>query len=245
MTNTATKQPTLTVDMQEIAKFTALANHWWDTTKEFAPLHQINPLRLNWIDEKAGGLVGKTVLDVGCGGGILAESMAKRGATVLGIDLGEANIEAAKIHAEQQQVANLSYQYTAIETLAESQAGSYDVVTCMEMLEHVPQPAQIIAACQKLLKPNGVAIFSTINRNPKSYLFAIVGAEYVLNLVPRGTHEYSKFIKPSELDLFISQAGLKRTDLIGLHYNPVTKNYWLAQNVDVNYMFATVNPEAC
>lgn len=229
------------VDAAEVAKFNDLAEKWWDTTAEFAPLHKINPLRLNWIDQHANGLAGKKVLDVGCGGGILAESMARRGADVLGIDMGEAPLAVAKIHAAEQGVTNINYQQTPVEALVPEMAGEFDVVTCMEMLEHVPDPSSIVAACQKLVKPNGLVVFSTINRNPKSYLFAIIGAEYVLRLLPRGTHEHSKFIKPSELAGFARAVGLELFDSSGLHYNPITKHYWLAPNMDVNYMLATRN----
>jgi 2-polyprenyl-6-hydroxyphenyl methylase/3-demethylubiquinone-9 3-methyltransferase len=204
----------------------------------------INPLRLNWIDEHAGGLSGKKVLDVGCGGGILSESMARRGANVLGIDMGEAPLNVARIHAEQEGVQNIQYRQVPVEQLAQEQAGQYDVVTCMEMLEHVPNPASIIQACQTLVKPGGHVFFSTINRNPKSYLFAIIGAEYVLRMLAKGTHDYSKFIKPSELAHDIRAANLKLKDMTGLHYNPLTKRYWLAQNVDVNYMVYTVKEGA-
>ena len=199
----------LNVDPQEIAKFEAFAAIWWDQHSEFRPLHQINPLRLNWIDEHSAGISGKKVLDVGCGGGILSESMARRGAHVLGIDMGEAPLNVARIHAEQEGVENIEYRQVPVEQLAEEQAGQYDVVTCMEMLEHVPDPASIIQACQKLVKPGGHVFFSTINRNPKSYLFAIIGAEYVLRMLAKGTHDYHKFIKPSELAHDIRSAGLK------------------------------------
>lgn len=228
------------VDPQEIAKFEALAALWWDLESEFRPLHQINPLRLNWVEEHAGQLQSKKILDVGCGGGILAESMARRGADVLGIDLGEAPLNVARLHAEQEQVNNIEYQQIAVEELAELQPGQYDIVTCMEMLEHVPDPASIIQACYKLVKPGGHVFFSTINRNPKAYLFAIIGAEYVLRMLKRGTHDYHKFIKPSELAHDIRQAGLQLKDMTGLHYNPLTKHYWLAPNVQVNYMVHTV-----
>ncbi|MEB3767372.1 bifunctional 2-polyprenyl-6-hydroxyphenol methylase/3-demethylubiquinol 3-O-methyltransferase UbiG [Acinetobacter sp. MD2] len=231
----------LNVDPQEIAKFEALAEKWWDLHSEFKPLHQINPLRLNWIDEHVGGLTGKKVLDVGCGGGILAESMARRGADVLGIDMGAAPLAVATLHAQQHEIANIQYQQIPVEQLAEQHAGQYDVVTCMEMLEHVPDPASIIQACQRLVKPNGHVFFSTINRNPKAYLFAIVGAEYVLRMLPKGTHDYHKFIRPSELAHDIRTAGLKLEAMTGLHYNPLTKHYWLAPNVDVNYMVYTRN----
>lgn len=234
----------INVDPQEIAKFEAMAATWWDTTpgSEFYPLHQINPLRLNWISDFSDGLAGKKIVDVGCGGGILAESMARRGASVLGIDMGAAPLAVAKLHAETEQVSNLEYRQVPVEQLAEEQAGQYDVVTCMEMLEHVPDPASIVKACYDLVKPGGHVFFSTINRNPKSYLFAIIGAEYVLRLLPRGTHDYKKFIRPSELVSFVRQAGLSYEEIIGLHYNPITKYYWLAPNVDVNYMIYTRRP---
>jgi 2-polyprenyl-6-hydroxyphenyl methylase / 3-demethylubiquinone-9 3-methyltransferase len=228
----------LNVDPSEIAKFEALAAKWWDMNSEFKPLHQINPLRLNWIDERV-SLSGKRVLDVGCGGGILAESMAKRGASVLGIDMGQAPLAVAQLHAQQQQVQDIEYRQIPVEQLAEEQPHSFDVVTCMEMLEHVPDPASIIRACQQLVKPDGHVFFSTINRNPKSYLFAIVGAEYVLQLLPKGTHDYKKFIRPSELATWIRAAQLQLKESTGLHYNPITKYYWLAPNVDVNYMVYT------
>lgn len=232
----------MNVDHQEIAKFEALAAKWWDTESEFRPLHQINPLRLNWIDENAGGLAGKKILDVGCGGGILSESMAYRAESVLGIDLGEAPLEVGRIHAKQKGVNNVEYRCIAVEQLALEQPAQYDVVTCMEMLEHVPDPASIVKACFDLVKPNGHVFFSTINRNPKSYLFAIVGAEYVLNLLPKGTHDYKKFIRPSELAKAVRDAQLELKNMIGLHYNPLTKHYWLAPNVDVNYMMHTIKP---
>ena len=228
----------LNVDPSEIAKFEALAAKWWDMNSEFKPLHQINPLRLNWIDERV-SLAGKRVLDVGCGGGILAESMAKRGASVLGIDMGQAPLAVAQLHAQQQQVQDIEYRQVTVEQLAEEQPHSFDVVTCMEMLEHVPDPASIVQACQKLVKPDGHVFFSTINRNPKSYLFAIVGAEYVLQMLPKGTHDYKKFIRPSELATWIRAAQLQLKESTGLHYNPITKYYWLAPNVDVNYMVYT------
>lgn len=229
----------MNVDSAEIAKFNDLADKWWDKTAEFAPLHKINPLRLNWIDKHSQGLAGKKVLDVGCGGGILAESMARRGADVLGIDMGDAPLAVAQIHAKEHQINNIEYRKTPVEELVPNMAGQFDVVTCMEMLEHVPDPSSIVQACQKLVKPGGHVFFSTINRNPKSYLFAIVGAEYVLRLLPKGTHEYTKFIKPSELARFARNAGLDLFESSGLHYNPVTKHYWLAPNMDVNYMLAT------
>lgn len=233
-------------DFTEINKFTNLANEWWDKNGAFATLHDINPLRLNWIEQQTitrqnTGIANKKVLDVGCGGGILSHSMALRGATVTGIDLGEENIAAAKIHAEKTN-QTIDFQCISVEELAKTHAGQFDVVTCMEMLEHVPNPQSIINACFELLKPNGVLVLSTINRNAKAYLFAIIGAEYVLKLLDKGTHNYNKFITPAELDRFAERSGFKRQDLIGLHYNPITKNYWLAQNVDVNYMMAVFKP---
>jgi 2-polyprenyl-6-hydroxyphenyl methylase/3-demethylubiquinone-9 3-methyltransferase len=228
----------LNVDPSEIAKFEALAAKWWDMNSEFKPLHQINPLRLNWIDERV-SLAGKRVLDVGCGGGILAESMAKRGATVLGIDMGQAPLAVAQLHAQQNNVSGIDYRQVPVEQLAQEQPHSFDVVTCMEMLEHVPDPSSIVKACQQLVKPDGHVFFSTINRNPKSYLFAIVGAEYILQLLPKGTHDYKKFIRPSELATWIRAAQLQLKESTGLHYNPITKYYWLAPNVDVNYMVYT------
>ena len=249
----------INVDASEVEKFNNLASEWWNKTGAFATLHEINPLRLNWIEEnvKRGfmsadssktaemGLAGKKVLDVGCGGGILAESMARRGADVTGIDLGTENLKAAALHAEQSNLNDtLRYQHIPIEQLAATHAGQFDVVTCMEMLEHVPDPAAIVEACFTLLAPGGVCVLSTINRNPKSYLFAIVGAEYVLRLLDRGTHDYAKFITPAELDKMAITASFTRQDIIGLHYNPLTKRYWLAQNVDVNYMMAVQKPLA-
>ncbi|MCD1278661.1 MULTISPECIES: bifunctional 2-polyprenyl-6-hydroxyphenol methylase/3-demethylubiquinol 3-O-methyltransferase UbiG [Psychrobacter] len=253
----------INVDPSEVEKFNKLADEWWSNTGAFATLHEINPLRLNWIEEnvKRGyqhdnarqdihktattGLTGKKVLDVGCGGGILSESMARRGADVTGIDLGTENLKAAALHAEQSGLEHtLRYQHIPVETLAKTHAGQFDVVTCMEMLEHVPDPSSIVQACFELLAPGGVCVLSTINRNPKSYLFAIVGAEYVLRLLDRGTHDYAKFITPAELDKMAINTGFTRQDIIGLHYNPLTKRYWLAQNVDVNYMMAVQKPLA-
>lgn len=228
------------VDPAEIAKFEALASRWWDPHSEFKPLHEINPLRLNWIDERA-ALQGKTVLDVGCGGGILSESMARRGATVTGIDMGEAPLAVARLHLLEsgQQV---DYRRVPVEQLAAERPASFDVVTCLEMLEHVPDPAAVVKACHALVKPGGQVFFSTINRNPKAYAFAILGAEYLLKLLPRGTHEYSKFIRPSELATWVRAAGLDLGEMTGLHYNPLSRRYWLAPNVDVNYMIATRRP---
>mgnify|MGYP003634862024 FL=1 len=224
----------LNVDRAEIAKFEALASRWWDRNSEFKPLHEINPLRTNWIDERA-PLAGKEVLDVGCGGGILAEAMAQRGATVTGIDMGEAPLSVARLHQLESGVA-VDYQQSTAEEFAEQHAGRFDVVTCLEMLEHVPDPGSVIRACTKLVKPGGHVFFSTINRNPKSFLFAIVGAEYVLRMLPRGTHEFAKFIRPAELGGWSREAGLNLLDMTGLTFNPITKTYKLEANVDVNYM---------
>ncbi len=230
------------VDHAEVSKFEQLASRWWDPNSEFKPLHEINPLRLDYIDERV-GLNGKTVLDVGCGGGILAESMAARGAHVTGIDMGEAPLEVARLHLLEsgQQV---DYRQITAEQLAEEMPGRFDAVTCMEMLEHVPDPASVIAACAALVRRGGQVFFSTINRNPKSYLFAIVGAEYVLRMLPRGTHDYAKFIRPSELSHWIRAAGLDVEDITGLTYNPLSGVYKLdPRDVDVNYMVASGLPE--
>lgn len=232
------------VDLQEIAKFQALAEKWWDTSpkSEFYPLHQINPLRLNWISDYCGGLSGKKIVDIGCGGGILAESMARRGADVLGVDLAEAPLAVATLHAEQEQVTNISYRHVSAEQLAAEQAGQYDIVTCMEMLEHVPDPDSVVRACAQLVKPGGWVFFSTINRNAKAFMLAIVGAEYVLGMLPRGTHEYAKFIRPSELALSCRSAQLDILHTRGLQYNPVTRRYWLNADTSVNYLLATRRP---
>lgn len=232
--------PTSNVDPAEIAKFEALASRWWDPHSEFKPLHDINPLRLNWIDERA-GLAGKTVLDVGCGGGILSESMARRGASVTGIDMGEAPLSVARLHLLESG-QKVDYRQVPVEVLAAERPASFDVVTCLEMLEHVPDPAAVVKACFDLVKPGGLVFFSTLNRNPKAYAFAILGAEYILRLLPRGTHDYAKFIKPSELAGWVRQAGLDLQGMTGLHYNPLTRRYWLAPNVDANYMIATQRP---
>ena len=228
----------INVDEVELNKFSNLAHKWWDKTSEFKPLHDINPLRLNYID-KAVALKGKTVLDVGCGGGILSESMAERGAKVTGIDLGEKALKVAQLHSLESGVA-VDYQFISVEKLAEQQPASFDVVTCLEMLEHVPDPASVVAACAKLVKPGGKVFFSTINRNPKAYLFAVIGAEYVLNMLPRGTHDYAKFIKPSELASWMRLADLSLNHQIGMSYNPITQHYWLGDDVSVNYMMHTV-----
>ena len=224
----------MNVDHQEIAKFEELAHRWWDPDSEFKPLHQINPLRLDYIDRRA-QLKDKQVLDVGCGGGILSESMAQRGAHVMGIDMGEAPLAVARLHQMESGV-EVDYQQSTAEALAEARPESFDVVTCLEMLEHVPDPASVIQACANLVKPGGQVFFSTINRNPKSYLFAIIGAEYVLNLLPKGTHDYSKFIKPSELESWSRAAGLQNRELTGMSYNPLTRNYSLGPDVAVNYL---------
>ena len=228
----------INADLTELNKFSELAHKWWDKTSEFKPLHDINPLRLNYID-KAILLKGKTVLDVGCGGGILSESMSERGAKVTGIDLGEKALKVAQLHSLDSGVA-VDYLLISVEELAEKQPASFDVVTCLEMLEHVPDPASVVAACAKLVKPGGKVFFSTINRNPKAYLFAVIGAEYVLNMLPRGTHDYAKFIKPSELASWMRLAGLSLTHQIGLSYNPITQHYWLGSDVSVNYMMHAV-----
>jgi 2-polyprenyl-6-hydroxyphenyl methylase/3-demethylubiquinone-9 3-methyltransferase len=224
----------MNVDQQEIAKFEELAHRWWDPESEFKPLHQINPLRLDYIDRRA-QLHGKQVLDVGCGGGILSESMAQRGAQVTGIDMGEAPLAVARLHQMESGV-EVEYQRITAEALAEAKPESFDVVTCLEMLEHVPDPASVIDACARLVKPGGQVFFSTINRNPKSYLFAIIGAEYVLNLLPKGTHDFSKFIKPSELESWSRTAGLQNMELTGMSYNPLTRTYSLGPDVAVNYL---------
>ena len=230
----------MNADPQELQKFSALAHRWWDPTSEFRPLHEINPLRLEWINARV-PLAGKTVLDVGCGGGILAESIAKKGTKVTGIDLSEKALKVADLHSLESGVA-VRYELIAAEELASREAGHYDVVTCMEMLEHVPDPAAIVQACATLVKPGGHVFFSTLNRNPKSYLFAIIGAEYILRLLPRGTHDYMKFITPAELSQYIRLAGLEVDALKGMTYNPLTKIYSLNQNTDVNYLVASVKP---
>ena len=225
------------IDREEVAKFEALASRWWDATGEFKPLHQINPLRLDYIDQRI-GVAGKTILDVGCGGGILTEAMAERGATVMGIDAGLAPLRVAQLHRMESGL-DIDYQQITAEALVNTHAQQFDVVTCLEMLEHVPDPAQTVAACRALVKPGGSVFFSTINRNPKSYLFAIIGAEYVLRLLPRGTHDYKKFIKPSELEEYSRRAGLELVHLTGMQYNPLTKVYSLGKDVDVNYLMHT------
>ena len=225
-------------DPAELAKFSDLAHRWWDTESEFRSLHQINPLRLDWISGLA-PLKGKRVLDVGCGGGILADSMARRGAEVLGIDLATKALKVAQLHAIEAETQGVSYREISAEALAIEQPRSFDVVTCMEMLEHVPDPSLIVKACAELVKPGGWVIFSTINRNAKAFLFAIVGAEYLLDLIPRGTHEYGKLIKPSELAGYCRASSLEMQQTRGLGYNPVTRRYWLSADTSVNYMQAT------
>lgn len=228
---------TLNADPAELQKFSDLAHRWWDPASEFRPLHEINPLRLDWIDGIA-ALAGKNVLDVGCGGGILSEGMATRGAKVTGIDLSEKALGVARLHLFEsgQQVV---YRLVSAETFADENPQTFDVVTCMEMLEHVPDPASTIAACAKLVKPGGHVFFSTLNRNLKAYALAVVGAEYLLKLLPRGTHEYAKFIKPSELSRYCRNAGLNPRTLIGMHYNPLTKVYSLGRDTGVNYLLHT------
>jgi len=223
------------VDPNEIRKFDEIASRWWDTNSEFKPLHDINPLRLNYIDQHSKGLQGKKIIDVGCGGGILAESMAMRGAEVTGIDMGETPLSVARLHSLEMDV-EVDYQKITAEQMASTHAEQYDVVTCMEMLEHVPSPESIIGACFQLVKPGGIVFFSTLNRNPKSFLFAIVGAEYILNMLPKGTHEYGKFIKPSELEAQANKMGFKTEGIAGLSYNPLFQNYKLGSDVSVNYM---------
>jgi len=223
------------VDPNEIQKFDSIASRWWDRNSEFRPLHDINPLRLDYVDEHAQGISGKKIIDVGCGGGILAESMAVRGADVIGIDMGETPLSVARLHSLEVGV-ELDYQQTTAEAMADEYAGQFDVVTCMEMLEHVPSPESVIEACARLVKPGGDVFFSTINRNPKSFLFAVVGAEYILNMLPKGTHEYAKFIKPSELEWQARAVGLEVKHMTGMSYNPIFQVYKLSSDVDVNYM---------
>ena len=225
-------------DPAELAKFSDLAHRWWDKESEFRPLHEINPLRLDWIDGLA-PLKGRRVLDVGCGGGILADSMARKGATVLGIDLASKALKVAELHALEAQTESVQYREISAEELAAEQPASFDSVTCMEMLEHVPDPSSVVKACSALVKPGGYVFFSTINRNAKAFLFAIVGAEYVLNLLPRGTHEYAKFIKPNELAAYCRAAELNLDQAKGMEYNPLTRRYWLGADTSVNYLLAT------
>jgi len=238
MTKNSTTQ---NVDQSEINKFEVLASRWWDPESEFKPLHDINPLRLNYIDERA-QLPEKKVVDIGCGGGLLSEGMALRGAQVTGVDMGEAPLQVARLHQLESGV-KVDYLQTTAEQLAEKQTEQFDVVTCLEMLEHVPSPASVIKACAKLAKPGGHLFFSTINRNPKSYLMAVLGAEYILQMLPKGTHEYGKFIKPSELAASIRAAELDLEDITGMTYNPLTKKYKFGKDVDVNYIVHVTKPE--
>lgn len=231
---------TANVDSVEIAKFEALARRWWDLEGEFRPLHDINPLRLNYIEKKA-PLAGQTLLDVGCGGGILSEGMCYRGARVTGIDMGEAPLQVARLHALESDL-DIDYIKITVEEFAESHPGEFDVVTCLEMLEHVPSPDSVIASCRKLLKPGGSLFLSTINRNPRAYLSAIIGAEYVLQLLPKGTHDFAKLIRPSELARWIRQSGLELMDITGMTFNPITQVYRLGPNTDVNYLVHATAP---
>jgi 2-polyprenyl-6-hydroxyphenyl methylase/3-demethylubiquinone-9 3-methyltransferase len=232
------RNPEINADDAELRKFADMAHHWWDKDSEFKPLHEINPLRLEYIDNLV-SLEGKRVLDVGCGGGILSESMSAKGAEVVGIDLGEKALKVAQLH-QLESGATVDYRLVSVESLAREMPQSFDVVTCMEMLEHVPDPAAIVKACGELLKPGGTAFFSTINRNPKAYLLAVIGAEYVLNMLPRGTHDYEKFIKPSELSSWARIAGLSVQGLKGMSYNPLLKYYRLGNDIAVNYILHAV-----
>jgi 2-polyprenyl-6-hydroxyphenyl methylase/3-demethylubiquinone-9 3-methyltransferase len=229
------KRSTPNADPTELAKFGALAHRWWDPSSDFKPLHDINPLRLDYIDRRCGSLSGKRTVDVGCGGGILTEAMARAGANVIGIDLSEKALAVARLHQLESGV-EVDYRAIAAEALAAQEPASFDVVTCMELLEHVPDPASTVAACAKLIRPGGLAVFSTINRNPKAYLLAVIGAEYLLRLLPRGTHDYARFIKPSELAGFARRAGLESDALIGMTYNPMTRTYRLEADASVNYI---------
>ena len=231
----------LNADPAELAKFSDLAHRWWDKEGEFKPLHRINPLRLDWIRDIS-SINAKLVLDVGCGGGILADSMAHAGAHVTGIDLASKALRVAQLHALESQTPNLDYQEISVEALALQQPESFDVVTCMEMLEHVPDPSSVVHACAALVKPGGWVFFSTLNRNAKSFLFAVVGAEYLLNMLPRGTHEYAKMIRPSELASYCRSAGLNLLNTQGMEHNPITQHYWLSSDTSVNYLFATQKP---
>src|SRR5437773_167066 len=232
---------TINADPQELAKFSELAHRWWDTESEFRPLHQINPLRLDWIDQHA-RLAGKQVLDVGCGGGILADAMARRGAKVLGIDLATKALKVAQLHALEAGTPSVEYREIAAEALADEMPGAFDAVTCMEMLEHVPDAPSVVRACATLVKPGGWVFFSTINRNAKAFVFAIVGAEHLLRLLPKGTHEYARFIRPSELAKACRDAGLALHDTRGMEYNPITRRYWLSGDTSVNYLVSCRKP---
>ena len=242
LVRTPSPPPVANVDPGELAKFAALAHHWWDPESVmFGPLHRMNPLRLAWIDEVCGGLAGKRIVDVGCGGGILSESMAARGARVLGIDMGDKALGVAKLH-KLESGSDVDYRLVAAETLAAEEPATFDVVTCLELLEHVPDPGAIVTACAALVRPGGVVIVSTINRNPKAYLFAIIGAEYVLNLLPKGTHEYARFIRPSELAGFCRAVGLEVSGFTGMTYNPISKAYSLGRDTSVNYILEARKP---
>ena len=227
----------LNADPQELAKFSELAHHWWDTESDFRPLHQINPLRLDWIDQQA-RVTGKRVVDIGCGGGILSDSMARRGAKVLGIDLATKALKVAQLHAMEAETPNVEYREIAAEALASEAPGEFDIVTCMEMLEHVPEPASVVRACATLVKPGGWVFFSTINRNARAFMLAIVGAEHVLKMLPKGTHEYAKFIRPSELAQWCRDSDLDIAATRGMEFNPITQRYWLSGDTSVNYLFA-------
>jgi 2-polyprenyl-6-hydroxyphenyl methylase/3-demethylubiquinone-9 3-methyltransferase len=233
--------PNVNADPAELAKFSDLAHRWWDPDSEFRPLHQINPLRLDWIDGLA-VLAGKEVLDIGCGGGILSDSMARKGARVTGIDLSSKALRVAQLHALEAGTQNVSYQEISAEAMALERPGAFDIVTCMEMLEHVPDPASVVRACATLVKPGGWVFFSTLNRNTKAFLFAVLGAEYVLQLLPKGTHEYKKFIRPSELAAYCRAERLELEQTRGMEYNPITQRYWLSDDTSVNYLFATRKP---
>ncbi len=232
---------TVNVDPAEIEKFQAIASRWWDPHSEFKPLHDINPLRVDYIERQAGGLKDKTVVDIGCGGGLLSEAMAARGARVTGIDLAEASLDVARMHLHESGL-EVDYRHVSAEAFADEQAEAFEVVTCLEMLEHVPNPASIVEAAARLLKPGGTLVLSTLNRHPKAFALAIVGAEYLLGMLPRGTHEYARFIKPSELARYARRAGLQVTDVSGMSYNPLTRQYRLGQDVDVNYLMSCTTP---
>lgn len=229
--------PQPNVDKAELAKFATMASRWWDPSSEFKPLHDINPLRLGYIERLCSGVAGKNVLDVGCGGGILAESMAAHGAKVTGIDLGEAPLAVAELHAIESGI-QINYRQVSVEDLAAENQASFNVITCMELLEHVPDPASVVNACASLVRPDGWVFFSTLNRNPKSYLFAIIGAEYVLGLLPKGTHQFARFIRPAELTAWIRQADMEPRDITGMSYDPFTRTYCLGRDVAVNYLLA-------
>jgi 2-polyprenyl-6-hydroxyphenyl methylase/3-demethylubiquinone-9 3-methyltransferase len=241
MPNMTDNQITSNVDPSEIEKFSQLAHRWWDKESEFKPLHAINPLRLDWIKSHT-SIEGRLIVDIGCGGGILSESLAHNGAQVTGIDLAQKSLKVAKLHALEGAVKGLEYLEVSAESLAQERPGFYDVVTCMEMLEHVPDPSSVVCACAELVKPGGWVFCSTINRNLQCFLMAIVGAEYLLNLLPRGTHEYAKFIRPSELIAFAEVAGLNVVGMTGMHHNPLTQRYWLGEGTNVNYFLALQRP---